>query len=187
MIKISIAVITYNEEDNITRCLQSVKGLADEIIVVDSFSEDKTTQKAEELGARVIKRPFPGHIEQKNFAIDQTKFDWVLSLDADEALSSELKNSLEKIKMGDPPSETYGFFFNRLTNYAGLWIKHCGWYPDKKLRLFHKKHARWAGLNPHDIIEMKPQSKTAFLSGNLLHYSYTSISDHVNQTNNLRR
>ena len=96
MIKISVAIITYNEEDNITRCLQSVKGLADEIVVIDSFSEDKTPQKAEAMGARVIKRPFPGHIEQKNFAVDQTKFDWVLSLDADEALSPELRESLKK-------------------------------------------------------------------------------------------
>ena len=85
--------------------------------------------------------------------------------------------------MDGPPHGHQGFFFNRLTNYAGLWIKHCGWYPDKKLRLFHKNHARWAGMNPHDIIEMKPQSKTGFLMGDLLHYSYISITDHVNQTN----
>jgi len=183
MIKISVAIITYNEEKNIARCLQSVKGLADDIVVIDSHSEDSTTQIAENLGARVIKRPFAGHIEQKNFAIDQTQFEWVLSLDADEALSSELKDSIKKIKEEGPGAGVHGFFFNRLTNYAGLWVKHCGWYPDKKLRLFNKAHARWTGMNPHDIIKMKPASKTGFLKGDLLHYSYGSISDHVNQTN----
>ena len=183
MIKISVAIITYNEEDNITRCLQSVKGIADEIVVIDSHSDDKTVQISEKLGARVIKRPFPGHIEQKNFAIDQTQYEWVLSIDADEVLSQDLKNSIKNIKKLGPKPSFYGLFFNRLTNYAGVWVKHCGWYPDKKLRLFHKNYARWAGMNPHDIIEMKPNSQTGFLEGDLLHYSYNSISDHVNQTN----
>ena len=183
MIKISVTIITYNEEKNIARCLQSVKGLADDIVVVDSHSDDLTTQIAENLGARTIKRPFTGHIEQKNFAIDQAQCEWVLSLDADEVLSPKLKDEIVKIKSVGPKPGFYGFFFNRLTNYAGLWVKHCGWYPDKKLRLFHKGHARWTGMNPHDIIEMKPLSKTGFLNGDLLHYSYESISDHVNQTN----
>ena len=183
MIKISVAIITYNEENNITRCLQSVKGIADDIVVIDSHSEDKTVKISEEFGARVIKRPFPGHIEQKNFAIKQTRFEWVLSVDADEALSTDLRDSIMEVKERGPDPGTYGFFFNRLTNYAGLWIKHCGWYPDKKLRLFHKDYARWAGMNPHDIIEMKPKYKKGFLYGDLLHYSYDSISDHINQTN----
>ena len=99
MIKISVAIITYNEEDNITRCLQSVKGIADEIVVIDSHSDDKTVQISEKLGARVIKRPFPGHIEQKNFAIDQTQYEWVLSIDADEVLSQDLKNSIKNLKI----------------------------------------------------------------------------------------
>ena len=180
MINLSVTVIAFNEEHNIARCLQSVKGLADEIVVVDSHSTDKTRDLAESFGAKVIIRPFPGHIEQKNFAVDQTHYDWVLSLDADEALSEELKKSILKIKKGP---KYQGYFFNRLTNYAGFWVKHCGWYPDKKLRLFNKNFARWGGMNPHDIIKMEPKSQKGFLSGDLLHFSYDSISDHVGQTN----
>ena len=180
MIQLSVTIITFNEEANIARCLQSVKDLADEIIVIDSHSKDKTRELAEKMGAKVIERPFPGHIEQKNFAIEQAQFDWILSLDADEVLSDQLKKSILQVKMA-PKSQ--GYYFNRLTNYAGFWVKHCGWYPDKKLRLFNKHYAKWAGMNPHDIIKVDPKSKKAPLSGDLLHYSYDSITDHVNQTN----
>ena len=128
MPKISAAIITFNEEINIKRCLYSLMEVVDEIVVVDSGSTDQTQKIALELGAKVVVNPFKGHIEQKNFAITQTKYDWIISLDADEALSEELKFSILSIK--NNLSDT-AYEFNRLTNYCGKWIKHSGWYPDK--------------------------------------------------------
>lgn len=180
MIKISVAIITFNEEHNIERCIKSVQNIADEIVVVDSFSTDKTKDICEALGIIFIQNPFAGHIEQKNYALTKTKNDIVLSLDADEALSPDLILEIKKIKEN---FQADGYFFNRLTNYNGQWIKHSGWYPDSKLRIFKKSHARWGGVNPHDIIIMNKNSKIEYLRGDLLHYSYRSITDHINQTN----
>ncbi|OIQ16749.1 MAG: glycosyl transferase [Bacteriovorax sp. MedPE-SWde] len=180
MIKLSAAIITFNEEHNIERCINSLKGIADEIVVVDSFSTDKTAEICKSLGVTFIENKFSGHIEQKNFILTQTTHDYVLSLDADEALDEELKESILNVKSN---FKFDGYSFNRLTNYVDKWIYRCGWYPDKKLRLFDKTKAKWAGVNPHDIIEMIEGSKTTQLSGNILHYSYDSISDHINQTN----
>ena len=180
MIKLSAAIITFNEEHNIERCINSLKGIADEIVVVDSFSTDKTAEICKSLGVTFIENKFSGHIEQKNFTLTQTTHDYVLSLDADEALDEELKESILNVKSN---FKFDGYSFNRLTNYVDKWIYRCGWYPDKKLRLFDKTKAKWAGVNPHDIIEMIEGSKTTQLSGNILHYSYDSISDHINQTN----
>lgn len=180
MIKLSVAIITYNEENNIGRCISSVKEIADEILIVDSFSTDKTEEISLSLGCRFIKNPFLGHIEQKNFALTHSSHDYVLSLDADEALSPEL---LQEIKRAKSRVEFDGYVFNRLTNYNGFWVKHSGWYPDKKLRLVKKSEARWGGVNPHDILQMKnPHQKIGYLNGDLLHYSYDSIAAHVNQT-----
>ncbi len=180
MIKLSAAIITFNEEHNIERCINSLKGVADEIIVVDSFSTDKTAEICKSLGVTFIENKFSGHIEQKNFILTQTTHDYVLSLDADEALDEELKRSILDVKNN---FKFDGYSFNRLTNYVDKWIYRCGWYPDKKLRLFDKTKAKWAGVNPHDIIEMHEDSNITQLSGNILHYSYDSISDHINQTN----
>jgi glycosyltransferase involved in cell wall biosynthesis len=179
MIKLTVAIITYNEERNIARCLDSVKDIADEIIVVDSFSTDKTESICNQYNLRFIKNPFKGHIEQKNFALALAQHDYVLSLDADEALSSELLLEIRKVK---EDFQYDGYRFNRLTNYNGHWVNYCGWYPDTKLRLIKKSLAHWTGTNPHDILEMKNSSKVAFLKGDLLHYSYTSIASHINQT-----
>lgn len=180
MIKLSAAIITFNEEHNIERCINSLKGVADEIIVVDSFSTDKTAEICKSLGVTFIENKFSGHIEQKNFILTQTTHDYVLSLDADEALDEKLKRSILDVKNN---FKYDGYSFNRLTNYVDKWIYRCGWYPDKKLRLFDKTKAKWAGVNPHDIIEMHEDSNITQLSGNILHYSYDSISDHINQTN----
>ncbi|MGZ3787681.1 MAG: glycosyltransferase family 2 protein [Bacteriovorax sp.] len=179
MIKLTVAIITFNEERNIARCLDSVKEIADEILVVDSFSTDKTEFICNQYQVRFVKNPFKGHIEQKNFALELSTHDYVLSLDADEALSPELLEEIKKVK----ENVLYdGYEFHRLTNYNGHWVRHCGWYPDTKLRLVKKSKAEWRGLNPHDILEMKENEKVGLLKGDLLHYSYESIASHVTQT-----
>jgi len=180
MIKLSAAIITFNEEHNIERCINSLKGIVDEIIVVDSFSTDKTKQICLENNVKFLENKFEGHIQQKNFALTKTTYDHVLSLDADEALDQELRSNILKIKQN---FDSDGYYFNRLTNYVDKWVYHCGWYPDKKLRIFNKNKAKWSGVNPHDIIEMSEGSSKKYIKGNLLHYSYDSITDHVEQTN----
>lgn len=180
MVKLSVVIITFNEERNIGRCISSIKEIADEILVVDSFSTDKTEEIAVGMGARFIKNKFEGHIEQKNFALFNSKYDYVLSLDADEALSPELRNEIKEIKKDFKES---GYCFNRLTNYCGTWIHHSGWYPDRKLRLVKKNEAKWAGVNPHDILKLINGQKENWIKGNLEHYSYPSISSHILQTN----
>jgi glycosyltransferase involved in cell wall biosynthesis len=177
-VHISAAIITFNEEKNIERCLESLRGVADEIVVVDSFSTDATESICRNHGVRFIQNPFAGHIQQKNFALDQCSNDWVLSLDADEALSEELRRSILSIKQNPVAS---GYHFNRLTYYCGHWVRHCGWYPDRKIRLVRRANARWQGVNPHDRLDLLDGSAPAFLSGDLLHYSYYTRQDHISQ------
>ena len=179
MIKLTVAIITYNEEKNIGRCISSVLEVADEILVVDSYSTDKTEEICHQFGVRFVKNPFKGHIEQKNYALELSSHQHVLSLDADEALSPELLEEIKKIK---EHFDLDGYSFNRLTNYNGHWVRYCGWYPDTKLRLIDKSKAMWRGTNPHDILQMNNNEKTGLLKGDLLHYSYESIASHVSQT-----
>lgn len=178
--KLSVTIITFNEEKNIQRCLDSVVSVADEIIVVDSFSTDKTQEICQSYQVTFVPHKFQGHIEQKNKALELASFDHVLSLDADEALSEELQKKILEEKEKGFPSK--GYQFNRLTHYVDQWITHCGWYPDVKLRLVEKKGARWSGVNPHDFLTLD-SAEIKHLKGQLLHYSYNSISEHVNQTN----
>ncbi|MFT4753637.1 MAG: glycosyltransferase involved in cell wall biosynthesis [Salibacteraceae bacterium] len=178
MIQLSIVIITFNEEVNIERCLLSVKNIADEVVVVDSFSTDKTKQICEKYKVRFIENEFLGHIEQKNFALKKAKYDYVLSLDADEAISPELERSIIEVKNNWMHS-TYKM--NRLTNYCGDWIKHGSWYPDTKLRLVKKDVVVWAGDNPHDRLVSLQKKKAIHLKGDILHYSYYSISEHILQ------
>ena len=178
--KLSVVIITFNEERNIERCLLSVQELADEILVVDSFSKDRTIEICEKYQAKVIQNPFEGHIQQKNFAMLQAQFDWILSLDADEALSDELTKSIIQIKSIEK-SKVNLYEMNRLTNYCGSWVKHCGWYPDTKVRLVNRKFAKWGGVNPHDKLEGSKQEKVEFLKGDILHYSYYTKEDHLKQ------
>lgn len=176
--KLSAAIITYNEERNIERCLKSLQGAADEIVVVDSFSKDRTEEICKDYNVRFIQNPFGGHIQQKNFAIDQTTGDWILSLDADEALDDTLKESILSVK---ERQDFNGYSMNRLTNYCGKWVHHCGWYPDTKVRLIKKGHARWTGINPHDRLDMLNNEKHGHLPGDILHYSYYTKEDHLKQ------
>ena len=180
MQKLSVVIITFNEEKNIERCLKSIEGVADDIVVVDSFSTDRTEEICKSYGIRFIQNEFTGHIEQKNWAITQAKYPHILSLDADEALDEGLIKSIVEIKNN---WQYGGYYLNRLTNYCGKWIYHCGWYPDKKLRLWDSSKGKWGGTNPHDKYELRDGEKsTARLKGNILHYSYYSIEQHCKQT-----
>ncbi len=176
--KLSVAIITFNEEKNIRRCLDSLSDIADEIVVVDSFSTDETKNICMEYDVCFSTHPFEGHIQQKNIAVDYCSHSMVLALDADEALSTALRSSILKEKAKGFPQMAYTM--NRLNNYCGQWIKHSGWYPDKKLRLFHKASAHWGGQNPHDKIVLT-QGKAIHLKGDLLHYSYYHIDEHIAQ------
>lgn len=176
--KLSAVIITLNEEKNLERCLSSLVGVADEVIVIDSFSIDRTEEIAKMFQAKFIGHKFEGHIQQKNFALQQAQYEWILSLDADEALDSTLRDSIIHAKSS---GEMKGYTMNRLTNYCGKWIRHCGWYPDTKLRMVRNGSAEWRGTNPHDRLEMKQREKTGHLSGDILHYSYYTREDHYKQ------
>lgn len=176
--KLSVAIITYNEEKNIARCLKSVQDLADEILVLDSYSSDSTEKICKEYKVNFVEHEFDGHIQQKNRAIDYCSHELILSLDADEALDDELKNSIRLIKS---EAKFDGYQMNRLTYYCGHWVKHCGWYPDTKIRLFKKGKGSWQGINPHDKFTMHNQEQTPHLKGDILHYSYYTREDHLKQ------
>lgn len=178
-VKISGVVITFNEEKNITRCLSSLRDICDELLVVDSHSTDRTREISKALGARVIKSDWSGFLDQKNFAQNAAKFDHVLQLDADEELSEELKLTIKWVKSNWAAD---GYFFNRFTNYCGKWIKHSGWYPDSKLRLYDRRKGNWQGLDPHPEVIMRERTSVNSLKGNLNHYSYTSYEDHINRS-----
>jgi len=179
MNKISAVIITYNEERNIGRCIDSLKDVADEIVILDSFSSDKTKEICKSKGANFFQHEFDGHIQQKNRAITYAKHPYILSLDADEALDETLKMTILEVKKEWPND---GYYMNRLTNYCGHWVKHCNWYPDTKLRLWDSRKGKWTGTNPHDKYEMNDGDKnTKHIKGDILHYSYYSIDDHYKQ------
>ncbi|KUF44495.1 hypothetical protein AS361_15705 [Myroides marinus] len=175
--KISGVIIAFNEEQYIERCLKSMQGVVDEIVVIDSFSTDKTVEIAQQYNASIVKHPFTGFTDQKNFANDQAQYDYILSLDADEALSDELKQQILHIK---PNIEQYeGYSFNILNNYCGQWIKHSNWYPGTKTRLFNRIKGRWySPTNLHETIKFEGASQTKHLKGDLLHWAYDSYSEH---------
>ena len=177
--QLSGVIITYNEERNISRCLASLRDVCDEILVLDSFSTDQTEAICRTFGVRFEQHPFEGHIQQKNEALQRASHPWVLSLDADEALSPALKEAILALKKNEP--QAGGFSMNRLTNYCGKWIHHSGWYPDIKLRLVYKTDAYWGGINPHDELLLKGNLPKQHLKGDLLHYSYYTKEDHYKQ------
>ena len=179
-VKLSAVIIAYNEEKNIGRCLASVKDLVDEILVVDSYSNDRTKEICELHGAVFIQHAFRGHIEQKNWAIDQARFPYILSLDADECLSPALRESISEVKENWKHD---GYYFNRLTSYCGKWIRHTSWYPSPKLRLWDSRKGSWGGINPHDTFVMEKGATKKFLKGDLLHYSFSNLNEHINKIN----
>lgn len=175
----SAVIITLNEEKNLDRCLRSVTGIVDEIVVVDSGSTDNTLEIAKRYNAKIITEPFRGYVEQKNFADAQASHDWILSVDADEALSPELDTAIRQVK-GKEKFDAYEV--KRLTNYCGKWIRHCGWYPDKKIRLFNRKKGQWVGEQIHELWQpSNPAAAIGSLNADLLHYSYYTLSDHLKQ------
>ena len=176
--KLSAVIITFNEERNIQRCIESLLPVVDEIIVVDSFSTDRTEEICKLYSIKFFQNVFEGHIEQKNIALLKANHDWILSIDADEALSETLQKAIKK-SLEAPQFDA--FAMNRLTNYCGKWVKYCGWYPDTKVRLVKKNKAHWTGTNPHDKLELKEKSQVCSLQGDLLHYSYYTKEDHFKQ------
>jgi glycosyltransferase involved in cell wall biosynthesis len=178
-IKISATIITLNEEKKIERCLSSLAGIVDEILVVDSNSTDRTEEICRRFHARVIRNPFPGYVAQKNFAVEKASYHHILSLDADEMVSEELKSSILKVK--DNWNDDYdGFAFNRRNFFCGKWIRFCGWYPDRKIRLWDRRKGRWGGTDPHDKV-LIDKSKVSLLKGDLFHDAYQTIDEHLKQ------
>ncbi|TAE46841.1 MAG: glycosyltransferase family 2 protein [Bacteroidetes bacterium] len=173
---LSAVIITLNEEKNIGRCLSSLAGLADEIVVIDSGSTDQTVEICRKKGAKVVFHPFEGHISQKNFALTQASHELVLSLDADEVLSETLHSSILAIKQHRLHD---AYTFNRLNIYCGREIRHGGWYPDRKLRLALRSQVQWTGIDPHDQLSPSARARVAWLEGDLLHYSYDSVESHL--------
>jgi glycosyltransferase involved in cell wall biosynthesis len=181
MTPLSVVIITFNEEKNIGRCLDSVKDIADEIIVVDSLSTDGTKAICISYGVTFIEQPFLGYIEQKNFALDKATHEHALSLDADECLTEELKKNILIEKQNGLTYDCYRM--NRLSSFCGQWIKHGSWYPDRKIRLINRNKGKWGGVNPHDKIVMKEGATMKQLKGDMLHYTYESIDQIMEQTN----
>ena len=179
MPELSVVIITYNEEENIGACIDSVKEVADEVVVLDSFSTDRTSEIARMKGARVVQHVFDGHIEQKNRAKDLATHDYVLSLDADEQLSDELQQSILQAKRQFTAD---GYTMNRLNFYCGREIKTCGWYPDRKLRLWNRNKGAWGGVNPHDKFMIQSGSEIILLNGNILHYTYPTHEALITQS-----
>jgi glycosyltransferase involved in cell wall biosynthesis len=177
--QLSVVIITFNEAKNIAKCLQAASVVADEIIVYDSFSTDDTCKIAEQCGASVFQETWQGYSTSKNMANAKASFDWILSLDADEVLSAPLQDEILKLKSKGLQTAS----FKRLTNYCGTWIKHAGWYPDIKLRLFNRKQMHWQGLIHEELKGIDEQTiSPILLQGNCLHYSYDSIEAHYQQT-----
>ncbi|WP_456397290.1 glycosyltransferase family 2 protein [Desulfurobacterium sp.] len=178
MESLSVSMIVKNGERYIKNVLESIKELADEIVIVDSGSTDKTVEIAKSLGARVVFREFDNFINQKNYALSLCTKDWVLFLDDDEIVDEQLKEEIRKIK--EKGSKYEGFKINRLTNYLGKWIKHA-WYPDWHVRLAKRTSCRWKGDEVHETL--KVSGKIGYLKGNILHYSYPDIKTHVDKIN----
>jgi glycosyltransferase involved in cell wall biosynthesis len=172
---LTVVFITFNEEENILRSLSAVKTIADEIIVLDSFSTDRTVSIAEQFGAKVMQRVWEGYAPSKNYLNQLSHTDYILSLDADEVLSEDLQKEILAEK-------TKGFkgvySINRLTNYCGKWIKHGGWYPDVKPRLFNKNECKWEGEFVHETLFIPKHLSVQNFKFVCYHYTYKDEKDH---------
>ena len=173
--KISATIITFNEESNIKAACESV-AWADEVVVVDSNSTDRTRELAESLGARVITNAWPGFGAQKQFAVDQAQHEWIFSLDADERVSDELKQSIQSLQSETDLAD--GYQIARRTYYQQRWIRGGGWYPDRQLRLFRKSKGRWKERHIHESVKMDPGARVERLNGDLLHYTMQDAAHH---------
>jgi glycosyltransferase involved in cell wall biosynthesis len=178
-VQISAVLIAHNEEDDIEAALRSLEGVADEIVVVDSHSTDRTVRIARKYTDRVFERTWTNYADQKNFADDQARHLWILSLDADERLSPELRAEILALKDGTP--DCPAFSMPRRVFYLGRWIRHSGWYPDRRIRLFRRDAARWEGAFVHESLALNGEARP--LSGDIQHFTYRGISDHVERIN----
>ncbi len=172
--KITATIITLNEQRNIARAIESLR-CCDEIVVVDSGSNDRTCEIAANLGARVVEMAWRGFAGQKNFATEQATHDWILSIDADEALSEALEAEIWQLKKAGPAADAYTM--PRLAQYLGRWILHSGWYPDRKVRLFNRRKATWAGDFVHESVVV--DGAVHHLEANLLHFTCDSLTEHL--------
>jgi len=172
--KITATIITLNEERHIVRAIESLR-CCDEILVLDSGSVDRTVELAEKLGARVLESPWRGYAGQKNWAAEQASHDWILSLDADEALSESLEGEIWNLKKCGPKYD--GYTMPRLAQYLGRWILHSGWYPDRKIRLYNRHNAKWVGEFVHESVQVR--GRVGRLDSNLLHFTCDSLSEHL--------
>jgi glycosyltransferase involved in cell wall biosynthesis len=172
--KITATIITLNEERNIARAIESLR-CVDEILILDSGSVDRTVELAENLGARVIEAGWRGYAAQKNWAAEQSSHDWILSLDADEALSEALEAEIWNLKKSGPRFDAYTM--PRLARYLGRWILHSGWYPDRKVRLYDRAKAKWVGEFVHESVEVN--GRLGHLESNILHFTCDSLSEHM--------
>jgi len=184
MLKLSVVIISFNEEKDIGRCLDSVGDVADEIVVVDSLSTDRTHEICKSHGVRLISHPWEGYVNQKNYALEQAKYDHVLSLDADEALSGEMNFEILSIKKN---WEFDGYIFNRKNKYCGKWMEFTTLYPDRKLRLFDRRKGRWTGYDPHDHIEMEAGSRIKKVKADILHWAMEDIEEQKRKALNFAR
>jgi glycosyltransferase involved in cell wall biosynthesis len=173
---VSACVIARDDERHIRRCLGSLAWVDECIVVVDDRSRDATEAIARELGAQVLLNAYAGNVEQKNFALDQAKCEWVVSLDADEALSSDLARNLRR-SLDGAGGDVAGFELGRVTFHLGRWIRHGDFHPDRQVRVFRREAARWSGRNPHGRIALT--GRTLRVSGDLEHYSYRDLADQL--------
>lgn len=177
--EISLVIITYNEEQNLANAIKSAQDIADEIIVVDSGSTDDTVKIAKEFSSKVFHRDWTNYADQKNFANSKAAHAWILSLDADESLSPQLREQLLELKQQEP--EVAAYSMPRLVYYMGRWIRHSGWYPDRKIRLFRSSQAQWEGEYVHE--KLCVEGAIEKLSGDIYHFSYQDIRDHLERIN----
>ncbi len=175
--KISATIITYNEEEYIASAIKSLDW-ADEIVVVDSESVDKTVEIAESLGAKVITQKWLGFGKQKQFAVDSAENDWIFSLDADEVVSDELRQEILKLKDGGIKQLADGYKISRQTFYMNQPIKHSGWYPDRKLRFYNRTKGFWKEMLVHESVQMSNDAKVELINKDILHYSIKNASHH---------
>jgi glycosyltransferase involved in cell wall biosynthesis len=180
MIRLSVVIITKNEAYNMRRCLDSVRNIANEVIVVDSGSQDGTIAICKEYGCTVIHRDFDGYSNQKQFAVDQASNDWVLSVDADEEITPELGSEIQTLLDQDIIPEA-GFFIPRLFHYMGRVMKHGGAGSQFYMRLYNRHHGRFTKVPVHEVIEV--DGPTGYLSGTMIHYSYRDIAHHIEKIN----
>ncbi len=180
MRKVAAAIITFNEERNIERCITGLLEYVDEIVVMDSFSDDKTKKICNQYGVRFVENKWQGYAQTKNKLNDLIDADYIFSIDADEVPDRILQEQILKIKSD---SKEHIYILNRYTNYCGTWIKYCGWYPEYKARIFPKNKAEWEGEFVHENLKYDKSLEVITLEGHLEHYSYYTKIEHQERAN----